>query len=240
MAPLYFSTYNYLTTDELPGLIPTMASVTDPTLAVKFISDAELVLDAFAGPGPYFYPRLSGRFDSGLASGATTLDSRIFGRRRPDYWAKGGVYITVISGADDSLIGERRLIVPSSSPNQVTLASGFSVDIPSGAQFAFRQESQFPRRWDQNTLGDPDLRPMLKNAVAAQVEYGIQFGSEKFGLHDPNVVTDQAGGVSQRSYGTGYSEARDVNRAAGLAVWVAPLARVYMRRLLSNTGRVRG
>lgn len=236
----YFSEYNYLTPEELPELIPTMSSVTDPVLAARFISDAEKVIDAFAGPGPYFYPRVTGRVETTIASGATTLTSRIFGRRRPNYWASGGVYVKLISGVPDSIVGQRRLVIASASPDMVTLASGFAVDVPSGAQFEYRQESQFPRRWDSNILGDPDLRPLLKNAVAAQVEYGIFFGSEKYGLGDPAVITDEAGAVSQRSYGTGYSEARDVNRAAGLAVWIAPRARVLMRRLLSNTGRMRG
>lgn len=235
-----FSEYNYVATGELADLIPSMATVTNPTLAAQFISDAEMVIDAFAGPGPYFYPRLSGRFDALLASGSTDVTASIFGRRRPNYWAQGGVYMKVVSSSESTIVGQSRLVVASASPDTVTLASGFLVDAPAETQFTYRQESQFPRRWDVNTLGDPDMRPLLKRAVAAQVEYGIQFGSEAFGLGDPAVVTDDSGAVTQRSYGTGYSEARDPNRAAGLARWIAPRARVLMRQLLSSTGRIRG
>jgi hypothetical protein len=109
-----------------------------------------------------------------------------------------------------------------------------------GTQFHYRQESAFPRRWHTNILGDPDMPFLLKAAVAAQVEYGIQYGSEAFGLSAPDIVTDEKGGISSRTYGSGYSESVNVDRAAGLAVWIAPRARVLMRRLLNSTGHIRG
>lgn len=235
-----YSVYNYIAPGELSEYIHTMASVTNSGLAAGFISDAERIIDAFAGPGAIFYPRLTGEFKAALASGATDVQASIFGRRRPNYWAAGGVYIKILSGAEASVIGQRRLVVASANPETITLASGFAVDVPAGTQFHYRQESAFPRLWNTNILGDPDMPFLLKAAVAAQVEYGIQFGSEAFGFGDADIATDERGGISSRTYGSGYSESVDVNRAAGLAVWIAPRARVLMRRLLNSTGLVRG
>jgi hypothetical protein len=234
-----YSTYNYILPSELAAYIHTMASVTNEALAATFISDAERVIDAFAGPGPQFYQRLGGDTAALVASGATTLTSDIFGSRRPDYWAAGGAYIHIVSAADASLNGERRLVVGSANPNTVTLASGFGAALAAGAQFQFQQESAFPRIWDQDTWGNPDMPELLKAAVAAQVEYGIIYGSEAFGLGDTNIVADTNGDVTSRSYGSGYSESRDARRRDGMAVWIAPRARVLMRRLLASTGKLR-
>lgn len=233
------SVYNYILPTELAARIHSMASVTDESVAATFISDAERVIDAFIGPGQKFYQRLGGEVLATVASGATSLTASIFGDRRPNYWAAGGAYITIVSAADSALNGERRLIVSSLNPNTVTLASGFSAALAAGAQFHFNQESAFPRVWDQDTWGNPDIPELLKEAVAAQVEYGIAYGSEAFGLGDTTISADTAGDITSRTYGSGYSESRDARRRDGLAVWIAPRARVLLRRLLNSTGTLR-
>jgi hypothetical protein len=233
-----YSVYNYILPSELAAYIHSMASVTNEAVAATFISDAERVVDAFVGPGRKFYPRLGGETAAEIASGATTLTAEIFGDRRPDYWAAGGAYITLVSAADSSLNGERRLIVASLNPNTVTLVSGFDAVLAAGAQFYFQQESAFPRIWDQDTWGNPDIPELLKAAVAAQVEYGIVYGSEAFGLGDTDIAADTSGDITSRSYGSGYSESRDARRKDGMAVWIAPRARVLLRQLLSSTGRL--
>lgn len=234
-----YSDYNYIQPSELAERIHSMASVTDEAIAATFITDAERVVDAFVGPGQKFYQRLGGQTSAEIASGATALTAAIFGSRRPNYWAAGGAYIRLVSAADSSLNGERRLIVASANPDTVTLASGFGATLAAGAEFQFQQESAFPRIWDQDTWGNPDMPELLKAAVAAQVEYGIAYGSEAFGLGDDAIVADTAGDITSRSYGSGYSESRDARRKDGLAVWIAPRARVLLRRLLSSTGRLR-
>lgn len=235
-----YSDFNYIAPTELAALIPTMSSVTNEALAATFISTAEVIIDAFAGPGPRFYPDLTGQVKTAMASGATTLPASIFGDRRPNYWARGGVFVKILDSTSGSLVDQERLVVASDN-EQVTLVSAFNADggIPAGTQFRFRQVSAFPRIWDTNPLGDPDMPWLLKRAVAAQVDYGIQAGSEGFGMGDPDLVTDEAGDITSRTYGSGYSEARDARRRDGLAVFVAPQARVYLRQLLNSTGKLR-
>lgn len=233
------SVFNYIQPGELPDYIHTMSSVTNSGTAAKFISDAERIVDGYAGPGPRFYSELTGRLSAAIASGATSLTADVFGTRRPNYWAKGGVYVEVVSSSESSVIGERRLVV-SSSGATLTLASGFGAAVPSGSEITFKQESVFPRLRDQDQFGTPRLPEQLKAIVAAQVEYAFQLGSEAFGLSDPDVVTDREGDVVSRTYGSGYSESRDARRKDGLAVWIAPRARALMRRLTNATGWLRG
>lgn len=235
-----FSDFNYITPARLPIYIRTMSSVTNEATAARFISDAERVVDAYVGPGPRFYTDMSGVLASLVASGGTTWPAEIFGDNRPDYWAKGGAYVRVVSGVGTtSQNGQRRLVV-ASLDSQVTLASGFDAALGAGTEFAFEQESAFPRVWDSDIWASPKMPFELEAAVAAQVEYGIQFGSEAFGLGDPKIVTDEGGDVTSRTYSSGYSESRDPNRRQGIGVFLAPRARIILQRLLSNTGHLRG
>jgi len=236
-----YSDFGYIDPTRLPDFIRTMASVTDEALAAQFISDAERIIDAYVGPGPRFHNPYTFTTAATLVSGGTTL-SGVQGASdssRPNYYAVGGVYVEVVGGAAAaSLIGQRRRVV-SSSGADLTLASGFAADLASGAELYFTQDSAFPRAWDQDLWGAPKLPTGLDAAVAAQVEYGISFGSEGFGLSDSNVVTDESGDVTSRTYGSGYSESRDPRRREGMAVWVGPRARVLLRRLLNSGGWLR-
>lgn len=234
-----YSEFNYIRPSELPAFIHAMASVTDETLAAKFISDAEQIIDAYVGPSVPFYTSLTGTVSANVASGATTLPASIWGRRRPNHWAKGGVYVELIDGVSATLLGQSRLIV-ASDDEQVTLASGFDEALSAGvAQFFFKQDSKFPRLQDQNTLATPRLPDELKRAAAYQVEYGFQFGSQELGLGDPDIADGEAGLVQSRTYGSGYSESRVPNMKQGLGYFIAPKARVQLRQLLGATGWMR-
>ncbi len=234
-----YSQHNYITPDELPEFIHTMSGVTDPVLAAKFIGEAERIVDVYVGPAQKFYTELTGSLDVAVASGATAWGAGMFGNRDPGYWARGGVYIEITEAdAEPSLVGQARLVVASSG-NQVTLASGFGADAGVGTRFIYRQRSRFPRVQDRDVRGYPRMPDDLKPAVAYQVEYGILFGSEAFGLGSTGVAIDPDDGVQSRTYGSGYSESRNTARRSGLAVWVAPKARMQLRRLLNATGRLR-
>lgn len=236
-----FSRMNYLLTGELAAFIHTMSGVTDTALAARFISDAERIIDAFVGPALRFYPDWTGTTNAVIASGATTWTADIFGTRRPNYWAKGGIYIELLEVAGSpgsTLVGEQRLAI-ASQDNQVTLATAFSDAVASGSSFLIHQESRFPRAWDSDPFGTPRLPDELKVAVAWQVEYGILFGSEEFGLGDSAVATDADGQVQSRTYGSGYSETRIPGEKRGLATWIAPKARAVLRELLNSTGYLR-
>lgn len=233
-----YSNFNYLGTSGLAALIPTMSGVTDHTLAAQFISDAEIFVDAFVGSFPRFYCDLTGSFSVALPSGQTTVSGTSFGNRRPNYWAVGGHYlvITDVPGSPTSaLIGTKRLIVASTS-GTVTLASGWSIEVPANTSYYTTQESRFPRWCDSDPWGTPKLPDELAQAVAWQVEYGIQYGSEDYGLGDSSIVTGSDELVTNRSYGSGYSEGRRVEARQGLALWIAPKARAILRRLISTVG----
>lgn len=235
-----YSESNYITPNELPQYIHTMSGVTDEVLAARFISEAERFVDAFVGPAHKFYTELVGELDQQVASGATAWPASLFGDREPNYWAVGGVYVEIIQAdAAPSLVGQSRLVV-SSSGGQVVLASGFGVAAPAGTRFTYRQRSRFPRAQDRDLRGYPRMPDDLKAGVAYQVEYGIKFGSESFGLGDDAVSTDPDDGVQSRTYGSGYSESRDTSKRRGMAVWIAPKARTVLRRLLNATGYLRG
>lgn len=235
-----YSRFNYLTPSGLVEFIHTMSGVTDDAQAAKFISDAERMVDAYAGPGPKFYGEFT--LQCTAAVSGTTLPSSFWGTRRPNYWAKGGHYVTVVDVPGDpthATIGQSRLIV-ASQDDQVTLASAFSTTVPSGSTFRTEQRSAFPRVWDSDPLGSPKLPHLLDQAVAWQVEYGILFGSEEHGLSDSDVVTDSDSDVASRTYASGYSESRasGPSAKAGLSVWVAPKVRAIMRSIMNAAGRL--
>lgn len=233
-----YSDYNYARPSQLPGFIHSMSSVTDEDLAAKFISDAEKLIDAYVGPSPKFYVTFTGDTSAAVASGATAFPSTVWSSRRPNYWAKGGVYVELVDNVPTAHVGERRLVVASTT-DQVTLASGFDVDLSAGATFYFYQQSRFPRWWDQNVLADPRMPDELARITALQVEYAIEFGSEELGLGAPAVVDGEQQAVQSRTYASGYSESRAPNMKQGLGYLLGPRPRAELRRLLSATGKLR-
>lgn len=230
-----YSEFNYVQPGQLAGFIHGMASVTDEVLAAKFISDAEKLVDVFVGPAPKFYVQLTGSTTAAIASGATAFPSLTWGSRRPNYWAKGGVYVELVDGVPASQVGQSRLII-ASTDNQVTLASGFDADLSADATFYFYQRSRFPRLWDQNTLADPMMPDELARITALQVEYAIEFGSEERGLSASSIVDGEQALVQSRTYASGYSESRVPNLKQGVAYLLGPRPRAELRRLINCTG----
>ncbi len=235
------SDYNYLATGKLASHVHTISGVTNAAQAAVHISDAEKVIDAYLGGAPRFYTDLTGTTSAGVASGATAFPSDVFGNRRPDYWAKGGVYveITDVPSGATTLVGQSRQ-VSASTDNQVTLVSGFDELVPQGSEFMYHQRSAVPRRWDQDRFGSPRMPDLLEVATAWQVEFAINDGSEAFGLSDTALASEPTLGVQSRTYGSGYSESRVPGMRQGLAAFVAPKARLLLQRLRSATGYLRG
>lgn len=236
-----YSRFNYLTTSGLADYIHTMSGVTDHTLAAKFISDAETIVDSYVGKAPKFYSNLTGSLSSAVTSSGTTVSATVFGDRRTNYWACGGHYLTIANipgSGSHALVGTKRLIVGSTS-GSVTLASGFGTNLAAGVEFKLSQESRFPRWCDSDSWGTPELPPDLERAVAWQVEYGILYGSESYGLGDSSVAAGESELVQSRSYSSGYSETRIPGERRGLAAWIAPKARAILRDLIIAIGRVR-
>ena len=70
------SQYNYITPERLAQFITTMSGVTNPDLAAQFITDAEVMVDAYVGMGPRFYSDLTG---SCVTSSTRTVSSVWYG-----------------------------------------------------------------------------------------------------------------------------------------------------------------
>jgi hypothetical protein len=212
-----------------------MSGVTDEALSVKFINDAEVLIDAYVGKHVRFIAHdLTGKPSAVVASGSTTLPSTTFGDRRPNYWAKGGVYVHLLN---ESGAGQKRQIIASTT-DSVTLLTGFTVALSETTEFMVHQESKFPRFVDQDPFGSPRLPDVLEQAVAFQVEYGIHFGSEEYGLGDTAVSTNEEADVQSRTYGSGYSETRIPTLNHGMARFIAPKTKAILRDLLKVTGRL--
>ena len=237
-----YSEFNYCTPSGLLQYARSMSSITNEALAAGFITDAERVIDAYVGPGPRFAPELTLTLVTGAASGATVLaglDGLSPGERL-NYYACGGTYVEILDprGGSIDLVHQKRLVVASSGQT-LTLASGFNAILASGVGLTFRQVSAFPRAWDIDPYGAPRLPEGLQAAVAAQVEFGVAFGSEGFGLSDPAVQVDE-GDVTSRTYSSGYSEARVPRGLQGTAMFISPRARYLLTRLIHIAGYLRG
>jgi hypothetical protein len=234
-----YSELNYLRPAQLTDYVHSIGSVTDEALAAKFIGDAERLVDIYVGPGPRFHRDVSTLETSALLTSGSTalLTDSLGGSARPNYWARGGMYVTVRDAGP--AVDQSRLVV-ASEPGSLTLASGFDADLPAGTAMLIEQWSAFPRVWDRDANGDPQLPDELARAVAYQVEYAMHFGTPELGLGAPGAVTD-TGGVQSRMYGTGYSETRSVlTPVTGLGVLIAPKARAILRRLINATGKLQG
>ncbi|KKL55592.1 hypothetical protein LCGC14_2253860 [marine sediment metagenome] len=239
-----FSQFNYLTSSGLAALIHTMSGVTDHDLAAGFITDAERMIDAYVGPSQKFYTDLTGSISAAVTSSGLTISATIFGEgRRTNYWAAGGNYLRIAgipNSGNHPLVGEKRLIVGSASGDgAVTLASSFGTNLAAGTQFVISQESRFPRHVDSDPWGTPRMPEQLAQAVAWQVEFGLQYGGEAFGLGTDAIVTGEDDAVQSRTYSSGYSETRIPGERRGLAAWIAPKARAILRDIMSVTGRMR-
>lgn len=225
------SRFKYLTPAELVEFDLSLGAVTNEATAVKHIGAAERVIDSVVGRWPRFYTPES--FTPTLVSG-TTLEAAVFEREPVGYYSAGGLYVIGIEGPG---AGEARLISGHTASGRVVLESAFTETPTSASTLVLRQRSVFPRCQDVYRAGK--LRPFIleavKEAVAAQVSYGVSLGSEAFSLWDPDVITDEDGDVVSRTYGSGYTEARDTKRRQGLAALTAPIA----RSILAGAGLLR-
>jgi hypothetical protein len=231
-----YSELNYLRPSQLLDYVHSLASVTSEAQAVKHISDAERIVDAYVGKGPrYHRVPLNVALVAPALSGATDLETNQSGD--PNYWAQGGAYVVLREGVAAAHIGQARLVVLSDE-GAWTLASGFDVALPTTVRLDFEQRSAFPREWDVDSHSNPRLPDLLARAVAYQVEFALTNGD--LGMGAPAPVAD-TGGVQSRVYGSGYSETRSVlTPVTGLGLHVAPKARDILRVLINSTGRLAG
>ena len=225
------SEYQYLTTDEYASYDLSVSGVTNVALAEEHISYEEKLIDGYCGAWPKFYHESTGQVDA--VSGAVVTAS-VFDSQRTNYWATGGLYLYVFAGGGE---GEEALIIGSSSSEQVTLVAAIS-GMDSTSEFVLRQYSTFPRYKDVDAANIPYIHRNIKQAVAAQVAFATQKGSEGAGMwHSEPVLNDRADLVSE-SYGSGYGYSRDARRVQGMGQFIAPQAAVHLRGFVWRVGRI--
>ena len=225
------SEYQYLTSAEYASYDLSVSGVTNEGLADKHISYAEKLVDAYCGAWPRFYQEYTGTVD---AVSDEVVTASVFGSYRTNYWAAGGLYLCVFAGGG---AGEEELIIGSNSSEQVTLRAAIS-GMDSTSEFVLRQYSVFPRFRDVDAANVPLIPRNVKQAVAAQVAYGTQRGSEGAGMwHSEPVLNDRADLVSE-SYGSGYGYSRDARRVEGMGQFIAPQAGLHLRGFIWRVGKI--
>jgi hypothetical protein len=225
------SEYQYLTTDEYARYDLSVSGVSNVPLAEQHISYAEKLIDAYCGAWPKFYGEGTGMVDA--VSGALVTSST-FGAYSTNYWATGGLYLNVFTGGGE---GEERLIIGSTSGQQVTLASAIS-GLDTTSEFILRQYSTFPRYKDVDAANVPFIHRNIKQAVAAQVAFGTQKGSEGAGMWQAEPVLNDRADLVSESYGSGYGYSRDARRVMGPGQYIAPQASVHLRGFVWRVGRI--
>jgi len=227
------SEYQYLTTAEYASYDLAVSAITNETLADQHISYAEKLVDAYCGAWPQFYSEPTGEVEA--VSGAVVTSTLTFGTSyNPNYWAAGGLYLHVYAGAG---VGEERLITASSTAGTVTLLTAIS-GMDTTSKFILRQHSCFPRYKDIDGADVPFIPKQVKMAVAAQVAYGTQRGSEGSGMWHSDVVSNDRSSITSESYGSGYSYSRDARMVQGAAQFIAPQAAMHLRGFIWRLGRL--
>lgn len=225
------SEYQYLTASGYADYDLSVSGVTNDALAEKHISYAEKLIDAYCGAWPRFYYEQTGEVD---AVSGEVVTSSLFGAYNTNYWATGGLYLHVYDGGG---AGESRLITASNSSEQVTLASGIT-GLDTDSLFILRQRSVFPRSVDIDAANVPFIPEPVKMAVAAQVAFGTQKGSEGAGMwHSDPVLNERADLVSE-TYGSGYGYSRDARRVSGMGQFIAPQAALHLRGYVWRVGKI--
>lgn len=225
------SEYQYLTTTEYASYDLSVSGVTNTALAEKHISYAEKLIDAYCGAWPKFYHESTGQVDD---VSDTLVTASLFDNRHTNYWAAGGLYLFVFDGGG---VGEERLITASNASGQVTLASAIS-GLDTTSEFVLRQYSVFPRYKDVDAGDIPFIPRQVKQAVAAQVAFGTQKGSEGAGMWHSEPVLNDRGDLVSESWGSGYSYSRDARRVEGMGQYIAPQAAVHLRGFIWRVGKI--
>jgi hypothetical protein len=223
------SDFKYLTTDEYASYDLSVSGVTNVALAEKHISYAEKLIDAYCGAWPKFYHESTGQVD---AVSDTLVTASLFDNRHAGYWAVGGLYLYVFDGGG---VGAERLITASNTAGQVTLATAIS-GLDTTSEFVIRQYSAFPRYCDVDAADIPWIPRQVKQAVAAQVAFATQKGSEGAGMWHSDPVLNDRGDLVSESWGSGYSYSRDARRVEGMGQFIAPQAAVHLRGFIWRVG----
>jgi hypothetical protein len=176
----------------------------------------------------FFQYNLNGKVSSGNGTTGFTLDTlHINSYPYTDYFA--GMMVEILGGTN---AGERKRITGSSSDGVIT-TEAFTSAFDTTSVYSIFQLGKFPRKKDIffNSYETPNkyykqIPEAIKRAVAAQVEYIIQMGTQFFSTDASEKTSESIGDYS-------YSKRAS---SAGASRIIAPKARILLRGITNRTG----
>lgn len=219
----------YLTTTDLAEYAD--ITITDTTEAEDQISHAEELIDAYVGPQESFIMHtITGRATAGTTS---TLTLRLDDQNRfeNDYFK--WLEVEIIGGTGE---GQHRTITGSTKAGVLTVDSTWTA--PDTTSFyKIYQLAKFPRFCDVTYYSEAEpytyykqIPDAVKRAVAAQVEYMIDMGSDYFSTDIK--ASESIGDYSYSNVGAG------VGSSASFERFIGPKVKALLTGIKNITGRI--
>ncbi len=214
----------YLSTAELEEYAD--ITVTNADEAADQISQAEELIDAYVG---FQLKSVPGTYTGVATSGTTTtmIDTSSDGQMNFD---DNFFQFCVVEIIDGTAKGDVRAIVSSArADKQITVETEFSVAPDETSVYKIYQLGKFPRAngKDSTIIGNKYYKSIpeaVKRAVAAQVQYVVENGSEFF-----TGATDR---LSESIADYSYTIKPGVDRV------IAPKARMYLKGIYNIKGKI--
>lgn len=211
-------------------------TITDTAEADENISQAEEIIDTYAGFSDKFFPySLDGRATSGTST-TITLDSLELNKYEKDYFK--GCEVEIIGGTGE---GQRRKITTSSYAGVITVDAVFTTIPDSTSFYHIYQLGKFPRRCDVKywTNNEPyqyfkSIPEAVKRAVAAQVEFTINMGDNFFSTNSSSKNREKIGDYEYEQGGGGGGS----SVGGGTNLLIAPKAKMFMRGIRDISGEL--
>lgn len=211
-------------------------TIIDPAEAADRISQAEEIIDSYAGFQQKFLNcNIEGRAVSGGASQITlaTVHQNAY---EIDYLL--GCEVEIIGGTGS---GQRRRVTSSTYAGVLTVADAWTTVPDSTSFYRIYQLGKFPRYKDVTywTENQPyqyfkAIPEAVKRAVAAQVEYIINMGDEFFSTNQSDKTMERIGDYAYTVGGQGTSP----SPGAGANNLIAPKAKLLLRGIKSRIGQI--
>ena len=228
----YTSRRQYLTQSELAEYAD--ITISDDTEADDQISQAEELIDSYVGFQTRFIPDVhQGKLTSVANSDKELIDTSgdTPFNRNDNYFSY--CEIEIIGGTG---VGQRGIIESSSEDNKsVTLKTAFATAPDSTSIYKVYQLGKFPRQTDyfyepDTTTYYKSIPEAVKRAVAAQVEFAINMGSEFFASDATDKQSESIGNYS-------YSKGNNAIQSAQVKV-IAPKAKALLRGIKNSLGEL--
>lgn len=221
---------NYLSQDELEQLAD--ITITDEDEADDQISQAEEMIDSFVGPQDKFLEdKIEGRAAGGGPS-TITLQSDQQNVYDVDYFKY--CYIEILGGTG---AGETNTISGSTLAGVLTVQDQWGTAPDSTSFYRISQLAKFPRECDVThyNLNSPatyykSIPDAVKRAVAAQVQFIIEMGTDFFSTDKSTKTSESIGDYS-------YTNAGGSN-GGGIGNLISPKAKLLLKGIINRVGSI--